>query len=327
MNSVLQPCYGTENPFYKPFQPTFFAEPTVPKKRKGKLCKVYNDGGHYIAVPLEYTGKKRDSQQPTDEVKTAREMFDSLYALAIADGKDKTETRAFLQDNLTAFFDSDTALNDFIDDNIKRRMNNYYSRRKRAKRKGNLNSWHYFVTFTYDDNKQTETEFRAKLRRCLSNLHTRRGWRYMGVFERAPKTGRLHFHGLFYIPENQMIGEITEKQDYSTKQHKMQTTHENSFFLETFGRNDFEDIRAFEHQNGNAVNYILKYIEKTGERVTYSRGIPAEIYKEIPKDDIICEMRDFVLKYVLFDNVIDWESDIKDYTAPAVKGYEPYYLC
>ena len=219
MNAVLQADYGTKNPFYKYFQPTFFDEPTAPKKRKGKFCKVYNDGGHYIAVPLQYTGKKRDRQQPTDETKTAREMFDSLYALAIADGKDKAETRTFLQDNLTAFFDSDTALNEFIDDNIKRRMNNYYSRRKRAKRKGNLNSWHYFVTFTYDDNKQTETGFRAKLRRCLSNLHTRRGWRYMGVFERAPKTGRLHFHGLFYIPENEMIGEITEKQDYSTKQH------------------------------------------------------------------------------------------------------------
>jgi len=327
MNAVLQADYGTKNPFYKYFQPTFFDEPTAPKKRKGKFCKVYNDGGHYIAVPLQYTGKKRDRQQPTDETKTAREMFDSLYALAIADGKDKAETRTFLQDNLTAFFDSDTALNEFIDDNIKRRMNNYYSRRKRAKRKGNLNSWHYFVTFTYDDNKQTETGFRAKLRRCLSNLHTRRGWRYMGVFERAPKTGRLHFHGLFYIPENEMIGEITEKQDYSTKQHKMQTRHENSFFLETFGRNDLEDIRAFEHQNGNAVNYMLKYIEKTGEKITYSSGIPAEIYKEVPENDIICEMRDFVLKYVLFDDVIDWESDIKHYTAPRVKGYEPVYLC
>lgn len=335
MNVTLQADYGTGNLFYKYFQPTFFDEPTNPKKRKGKFCKVYNDGGHYIAIPLEYTGKKRDRQQPTDEVKTAREMFDSLYALAVADGKDKAETRAFLQDNLTAFFDSDTALNDFIEDNVKRRMNNYFSRRKRAKRKGNLNRWHYFVTFTYDEDKvinkdgkkQTETDFRARLRRCLSNLHTRRGWRYMGVFERAPETGRLHFHGLFYIPENEMIGEITEKQDYSTKQHKMQTTHENSFFLDKFGRNDFEDIRAFEHQNGNAVNYILKYIEKTGERVTYSRGIPAEIYTRIEKKDVICEMRDFVLKYVLFDDVIDWESDIKHYTAPTVKGYEPVYLC
>ena len=65
MNVTLQPDYGTENPFYNYFQPAFFDEPTAPKKRKGKLCKVYNDGGHYIAVPLEYTGQKRDEHKPT----------------------------------------------------------------------------------------------------------------------------------------------------------------------------------------------------------------------------------------------------------------------
>ena len=44
-----------------------------------------------------------------------------------------------------------------------------------------------------------------------------------------------------------------------------------------------------------------------------SRGLPAEIYKEIADSDIAGTYFDFVTKYVLFDDVIDWESDVKDY--------------
>ena len=189
-----------------------------------------------------------------------------------------------------------------------------------------MNRWTHFVTITYSDEKHTETEFRAKLRKCLSNLHTRHKWRYMGVFERAPETGRLHFHALVYVPENEMIGTITEKQDYSTKQHKMQTTHENDFFLLRFGRNDFEEISLVELKHGNAVSYLLKYIEKTGEKITYSRGIPAELHTTIDNDDIASKIRNFVLKYVLFDDVIDWERDIQHYATPPPRGYEPRYI-
>lgn len=77
----------------------------------------------------------------------------------------------------------------------------------------------------------------------------------MGVFERAPETGRLHFHALLYVLDGEMIGTITEKQDYSTKQHKMQTTHENDFFAERFGRNDFAELSAGELQHGNTIGY------------------------------------------------------------------------
>ena len=90
----------------------------------------------------------------------------------------------------------------------------------------------------------------------------------------------------------------------------MQITHENSFFAEKFGRNDFASISPAEMKHGNTLSYLLKYIGKTGERITYSRGIPTEIYREIDQNDIAAEMQDFVLKYVLFDDVIDWESDI-----------------
>lgn len=306
------------------YQPTFF-DNSMRNKRTGKFCRVYNDGGHYVAVPLQQS-LKRTARRGKNEKNAAREVFDDLYNCTLADGKNKAETRSFLEDNLCPFFEDETALDCFIAGNIKRKLNNAHKRKNRFRRKANLNRWTHFITITYSDDKHTEEQFRAKLRRCLSNFHTRRKWRYMGVFERAPQTGRLHFHALLYVPDGEMVGTICEVQDYSTKAHKLQTTYSNSFFEERFGRNDFKELNAAELKHGNAISYLLKYIEKTGERITYSRGIPAEIYTTVDNNDICAEMRNHVLKYVLFDDSFDFDRDIITYIAPYVRGFEPHYL-
>ena len=219
------------------------------------------------------------------------------------------------------------ALDDYVKDKIEKRGRNTYGRKKRFRRKGYLNEWTHFVTLTYDDNKQNEDSFRKKLRKCLANFHTRRGWKYMGVFERAPDTGRLHFHGLFYIPDGEMVGNIEEKEDYSTKQGKMQIRHENSFFLKAFGRNDFEGISMKELKNGQTLEYILKYIEKTGERVVYSRGIPSQVCMELPDTEIVGRLIDFVEKYVLYDDTIDWRRDVLHYKHYAQDLTIVDYIC
>lgn len=312
----------TETTTPTPFEIPFFEIPPT-------LCKVYNDGGHFVAVPY-FPDERRRKERKKPQADTAREMFDSLHAQAVTDGKTRAETRAFIRDNLAHLFDSDNALDDFIAAEMKRTIHNLHSRKNRFYRKANLNKWHYFVTFTYDDEKHSETSFRIKLRKCLYNLHTRHGWKYMGVFERAPETGRLHFHGLLYVPDGEMVGKITEKQDYSTKTHQMQTRHENDFFADAFGRNDFARINATELKHGDTIAYILKYIEKSGERITYSRGIVTEICKEITGDDIAAEMLgQFVLKWVLFDDVIEWERDIMHfkYEQMTFADISPHWLC
>ena len=290
------------------------------------ICKVYNDGGHYIAMPYKTTDKRLS---PKRSVTYEREVFDSLYAYTLTEGLNKKQTQDFLRDNLAHLFESETKLEQFIADEMKRKAHNLHMRKKRFRRKANLNRWTHFVTITYDDKIHNEDTFRQKLRRCLCNLHTRRNWRYMGVFERAPETKRLHFHALVYVPDGEMIGELTEKRDYSTKSHKMQTTTENNFFAEKFGRNDFARINANEIKNGDTIGYFLKYLSKTGERITYSRGIPTEIYKEIDGNDIACEMHDFAIKYVLFDDVIDWETDIAHlhYEQMTITDYLSRYKC
>ena len=239
--------------------------------------------------------------------------FDDLYRCAMQDDLRGEALKAFLKNRLLEQFADRPDIEGYIEDKLEKARRNLYARKKRFRRKGYLNKWNFFVTFTYDDGKQSEETFRKRLRVCLSHLHTRRGWRYMGVFERAPETGRLHFHGVFYIPEGEMIGKIEEKTDYSTAQGRMQTRHENGFFVKRFGRNDFEELNDMELKHGQTLNYVLKYIGKTGERIVYSRGIPTVIYCEVKDDDIITEMQDYGTKYILWDDVISWERDIMHY--------------
>ena len=273
---------------------------------KEKYYKIYCDGGHYVGT-LEYHSKlKHDKKEKPKEEKNV--FFDSLYSTATQLGYRRSERSDFIRDNLTKFF-SDRGIDEYISERIKKKLHNTYVRKKRFRRKAYLNKWNYFVTITYDDQKQTEDSFRKKLRKCLSNLHTRRGWKYMGVFERAPETGRLHFHALVYVPAGEMLGSITEVKDYSTAQGKMQITHSNSFFERYFGRNDFEEMTETQLRYGNTLAYILKYIEKTGERIVYSRGIPTVICKKVSDGNVITGFTDYVEKFVFFDNVIS-EEDI-----------------
>lgn len=172
--------------------------------------------------------------------------FDGLFYEAVKAGLRNTKSNSalsdYIKDGVLMLFSDMPDLDKVIADKIKRKYHNIGVRKKRFRRKAYLNKWNYFVTFTYDDKKHDEETFRRKLRKCLSNLHTRRDWKYMGVFERAPETGRLHFHGLLYVPDGEMRGEINELKDYSTAQHRMQTRHENTYFAKNFGRNDFEEL-------------------------------------------------------------------------------------
>ena len=144
---ALQPYYGATPFDGNYFQPTFFDEPERPKKRKGEFCRVYNDGGHFIAVPLNQRREKDTRRRRVES--ELREIFDALYFYTVKEGKSADETRAFLQDNLAHLFPDDTALNVFIEENTKRKLNNLHNRKKRFYRKANLNKWTHFITVTY----------------------------------------------------------------------------------------------------------------------------------------------------------------------------------
>jgi len=275
------------------------------------LYKIYNDGGHYVATRvLESRPRMRNN---LTNLSDADEYFDKLYSLAKNESLKGSALFDFIRSEMLAIFPNLAKIDEFITEHIKQKIHNFYSRLKRFKRKANLNRWNKFVTITYDDEKHDEYNFRVKLRKCLSNLHSRRGWKYMGVFERAPETGRLHFHALMYIPENEMVGNLELRKDWSTSQNKMQETIANTFFEERFGRNDFEELTDADIKSGRALDYLTKYLHKTNDKIVYSRGIPTEIFAKLEEEAIATEMQDYVIKFVLFD---DWWNIPKSFYVP-----------
>lgn len=266
------------------------------------LYKIYNDGGHYVAT-LVHTPLKSKKRLRPKKTQIDKDL-DQYFLECKREEMREKEILFYMREKLLECYPNLLNADELVAKAYKRNRLKYHARLKRLKRKSNLNVWNNFVTITYDPEKHDEESFRKKLSKTLSNLHTRRGWCYMGVFERAPETNRLHFHAVMYIPKNEMVGEMRMQKDYSTAQHCQQITRINSFFEERFGRNDFEEINENDIKSGRVVNYLVKYITKSDEKIIYSRGIPTFIYKTLSKSDIASAYYDFVSKYVLFDYVI-----------------------
>ena len=156
--------------------------------------KIYNDGYYYVGTRVVRSKGKRPPKKPAN---TAMDIaFDSLYFQAKRKGLKGDEMVDYIQAGLEKLYPADPALRKYILEKIDKKQRNMWKRIKRFKRKVSMNQWNYFVTFTCDPKKHTEESFRKKLRKCLSNLHTRRGWKYMGVFESAEFLGRFVQSGL-----------------------------------------------------------------------------------------------------------------------------------
>lgn len=163
------------------------------------------------------------------------------------------------------------------------------------------------ITFTYDDRLHDEVAFRKKLTNCLSLFSSRKKWRYIGVWERSPEKNRLHFHGVFHIPDGTMPGELVEVNDYSFGTRQRQVTLQNTYFNKRFGRSDFEPIDE-QSRKAEALAYILKYIEKTGEKVVYSKGLSQFFISDIMEDDVVCRVGVDDRKLLLFDDFGCWDE-------------------
>ena len=259
--------------------------------------KVYFDGSHYIAIPhteQPWKRRKRNICRDKNEEKV-KEILESK--------KDKVKSEKIKEtvEEIDKEIRDIEKSKEIVKKVLDKEKRNRIVRLTRLYRKVNLQQWTHFCTFTYDSEKLNEEEFKKKLLNCLRHLSSRKGWKYIGVWERSPINQRLHFHGIFVIPK--MIGEIIEIKDYSTKNHKMQITHQNTFFLERFGRNDFKEIEqsSLVYQ---AISYILKYIRKTGEKVIYSKHLHTYFVSDILARDIVCKIGQEDRKLLLFDNFL-----------------------
>ncbi|MGM9818137.1 MAG: hypothetical protein ACI30B_04045 [Paludibacteraceae bacterium] len=313
-------------------------------------CKVYSDGGHYIAIPpttrpkspkryrpdelIEVENNAQKEQMNTDNctVKqpfvakddtseelfgditvspkatrkiTRKQLFNELYSES--SNMKKRERKSLIVSKMTPYFSSEKEARQFVEDNFARQLRNLICRKTRLYRKAHLQPWTYFCTFTYDSAKHTEESFRKKLSDTFKKMCYRRGWKYIGVWERSTEKERLHFHGLFYIPDGQMIGELVEVQDYSIKTEKVQKTVQNTYFNERFGRSDFEAIHSI-YSLDSSIRYILKYIEKGGTKIVYSRNLPQYFVSDIMDEDVCSTIGQEDRKLLLFDSFTCWDE-------------------
>ena len=234
------------------------------------------------------------------KILTKKQYFNELYSKYI-DLKKNERKKKIIQE-MMPFFKNERQCVDFVNVNFERKLRNLICRRTRMVRKANLAGFNYFCTFTYDNAMHDEASFRKKFLNTLSHMSSRKGWKYMGVWERAPKSKRLHFHGLFSIPEGTLPGSIKVVKSYSTRIGKVQYSYQSSYFNERFGRSDFSLIDGYENTLGNAISYVMKYMEKTGEKVVYSKRLYQYFISDILEDDIVCRIGQEDKKLLLFDD-------------------------
>ena len=327
-------------------------------------CKVYSDGGHYIAIPhttrpyrprrkpkeefiavteelAEEETKEQDMAEqsaPSQEdapmplenaveeaaegtqiddtlnekpaatrLITKKELFEELYARY--QNLPRYKRKALILKEMRIYFKTEEEAKTYVDVNMQRKVRNLISRRVRMTRKVNLQDFNFFVTLTYSDELHTEESFKDGVQTCLRNFCNRKGWKYIGVWERSPKKKRLHFHGLFYIPEGTMPGKMLDIEDYNFNTRRRQITHQNTYFNENFGRSDFEPIED-RRMLGGAIAYIVKYLEKTGEKIVYSKGLPQFFISDIMEEDIVCPFGLEDKKLLLYDDFLCWDEGV-----------------
>lgn len=129
---------------------------------------------------VDENGNKRD-KNAVDKIDLSRDngahcsrtaldiLFDSLYFTAykqgLKDNKLDKPMTDFIRAGILKLYPDMDKLDEYITDKIKRKLNNLLHRKKRFRRKANLNRWNYFVTFTYDDTKHTAESLK---RNCVS---------------------------------------------------------------------------------------------------------------------------------------------------------------
>ena len=274
-------------------------EESAPSNNDAPIVRAENE------EPFESESEPQAEPQPKVRTMTRKELFEELYQKYL--NKPRRIKLELIAKEMLPYFKTEELSKIYVNENIERKLRNLIARRIRLTRKANLQEFNYFVTFTYDGKLHTEDSFRKGLKNCLRHLVERKQWKYIGVWERSPEKQRLHFHGIFYIPEGTMPGMLLDVNDYNFSTHNRQITHQNTYFNERFGRSDFELIDDMDKM-GDALAYIMKYIEKSGEKIVYSKGLPQFFISDVMDEDIICFTGLEDKKLLLSDDFTCWDE-------------------
>ena len=82
-----------------------------------------------------------------------------------------------------------------------------------------------------------------------------------------------------------------------------------TFFNKRFGRSDFKPINT-QADLSKELSYIMKYLEKTGEKVVYSKNLPQFFISDIMDEDVVTTIGQEDKKLLLFDDFNCWDKGV-----------------
>ena len=264
--------------------------------------KIKFDGNHVIgSLPstrrLSYKGR-------TEKTKEA-ELFDVYYKQALEEGVKDKKLCGYIQDRFLQEQDiEDWISEEKVRELYKNKIRNKHKRIKRYRDKLFIVEWNYYVTFTYDDKKETEESFMKRLKKVFSNFKVRHNWLVIAVPEEGEQNGRRHVHAFIYIPEGEMQGELFTNKLWSKKKRRWTYFTDNTYFARRFGHSVWKPINRNDLSGNGLSKYLEKYLEKSGNRFFYSRGIPSEIDMVIDTEtDVFCTFCNYGMKVMLYDHI------------------------
>ena len=106
-----------------------------------------------------------------------------------------------------------------------------------------------------------------------------------------------------------MIGKLVANKLWSKKKRRWEYFTDNTYFSERFGHSVWKKINQNDLRGDGLSAYLSKYLEKSGTKFFYSRGIPDEIALVIDTEkDVCCTFYNYGYKVLLFDSLF-YRSD------------------
>lgn len=216
-------------------------------------CKVYSDGGHYIAIPhttRPYRPRRKPceeiitvTEEVTEEVQqpdaeqsapsqedapmplenaveeaaegtqiddtlhekpaatrlmTKKELFEELYARY--QSLPRYKRKAAILKRMRPYFSDADAARLYVETNTWRKTRNLIARRVRMTRKINLQTFNFFVTFTYNSELHTEESFRKNSKTFFRTSARARAGSMWAYGNARPKRRGCTFTASFISP-------------------------------------------------------------------------------------------------------------------------------
>ena len=249
-------------------------------------AKIYNDGSHFIAIPPDNFKRGKHKKQPPKKATTQdtkKQAFETAYKES--QSLPKRERKKYIAEKLQGEFETAEQAKAYTEQNIERKKTNAAKRRTRLWRKVRLQSWNYFVTFTFDSAKanapQVIKDFLEQWKARAITYYTNRfaefcdyekdlrakaravrleGWKTLPEYERS-----RNIHNQYHKGEEPSDGDLLNLYPSGPVDKLLK---ENGL--------DYETIREKLNKSGDSIIFRMKDIRDVQERQAWLEKVIEE---------------------------------------------------